>query len=372
MRFNETRNPDEYELALSLTQYLPATPKHLSRVAEKLGPELARWGFEQWDLRKRGAAKFARAGEMLFVREALEQATHERVAGYHASQFPAGELVVDATCGIGADLIALAGRGRARGYDLDSERLGCASHNLRVHGLESELVESDSLAADWGAEYAFADPARRVGGQRTFDPSHFSPDPEALAVKMRPLQRGGIKLSPLLFDGYLEALGPRLEFVEYGGECREALVWLGSGVEPGRGAVQAESGEFLPEADLHYSVEAPGEYLIEAGPSVIRAHALGNFGLPGLGDSNGYLTGTAQTSEWLKCYPVLWQGKFDVALLKRELKRLDASTPEIKQRGAKQDLTKLRKQWILDGSQPVAVAIWPVGKSLRAAILALP
>jgi hypothetical protein len=112
--------------------------------------------------------------------------------------------------------------------------------------------------------------------------------------------------------------------------------------------------------------------LIEAGPSVIRAHSLGNFGLPGLGDSNGYLTGAEQKSDWLRSFPVLWHGRFDLALVKRELKRLDASTPEIKQRGAKQDLAKLRKQWILDGSQRVAVAIWPVGISLRAAILALP
>src|SRR5688500_1564819 len=108
--------------ALDLAEGQAATAPNIERVSREVGAEAARWAFLQWELRARARAKFARADEMLFTREALEQATHERVAEYHASRFPHDELVVDMTAGIAADLIALAKRGPAIGYELDSER----------------------------------------------------------------------------------------------------------------------------------------------------------------------------------------------------------------------------------------------------------
>ena len=92
------------------------TPKQLEK---RFGAEAARWASLQSDLRKKALAKFADGGQMLFDREALEQATHEAIAVYHASRFPAGEIVVDMTVGIGADLIALAARGPVIGFELD-------------------------------------------------------------------------------------------------------------------------------------------------------------------------------------------------------------------------------------------------------------
>src|SRR5687767_5373956 len=101
--------------ALSRASGLQPTPKNIDRVAEATSPEAARWAFEQWSLRKRAQEKFAKADEMLFTREALEQATHEELAHFHASQFPQRTRVADLTCGIGADLIALARNGEAVG-----------------------------------------------------------------------------------------------------------------------------------------------------------------------------------------------------------------------------------------------------------------
>lgn len=308
---------------------------------------------------------------MLFVREALEQATHEQVAAFHASRFPVGALVADLTAGIGADLIALAARGPAMGFELDPERAECARWN--VHGL-GEVRTEDSLAVDWDFEYAFADPARRVEGRRTLDPEDFSPNPVRLAERMRGLRLGGMKLSPLLPDGFLESLAPRLEFVSFGRECREALVWTGSEARGGRFAVHVESGEALEGGEPAAAVEDPRPYLLEADPAAIRAHGLGTLcsrhGLTALGDSNGYLTGEAPAeSPWLRPYRVLYSGKADVKATRRELRRLEADVPEIKQRGAGVDPPILQRALGSHGRRAVSLAVWTVGRSLRHTLL---
>jgi hypothetical protein len=357
--------------ALDLAKGLPATAPNIARVAKATSQEAAAWAFTQWSLRASARSKFALAESMVFVREALEQATHEGVAEYHASRFPSGERVADLTCGIGADLIALARRGPAIGFDMDRERADCAVYNLRAHGLSAQVEVADSLAAPWDFYFAFADPARRVESRRTLDPSAFSPDPTVLAERMALLRLGGIKLSPLLRDDFLESLGPRLEFVSFGGECREALVWCGTEAEPGRFAVHVETGSSLEAQEPGASVEPPGEYLFEADPAAIRAHALGAFTeLTPLGDSNGYLTGDlVSPSPWLKQYRVLAHGKWDVKAVRRTLDELTAATPVIKQRGAGLDVEAVRKQLRASGERPVAIAVWPVGRSLRFAAL---
>ncbi len=361
--------------ALDLAKELSPTPSNLNRVAKNVGDESARWAFSQWELRKRGRAKFARADEMLFTREALEQATHEAVAAYHASLFPQGISRGDLTVGIGADLIALS---PASGFELDEERAAYARHNLSVYGKNSSVVVADSLEAVWEFDCAFADPARRVEGRRTLNIHEFSPDPVYVARRMAQLELGVIKLTPMLPDSILEALGEALEFISFGGECREALVITGKRVVPGRWAVHVESGERLRVSEPTVgAVTTPARYLYEADPAAIRAHALPTleqqYQLKPLGDSNGYLTSDeAIDSVWLKRYEVLYSGKADPSTTKRELQRIGAAKPILKQRGANQDLTKLAHAFKPQGSAQVALIIWPVEKSLRHTIVAIP
>ncbi|MGV3616657.1 MAG: hypothetical protein ACO1SV_15120 [Fimbriimonas sp.] len=381
--------------ALDLSRELNLTPSNLTRVGREVGDEAARWAFGQWELRRRARAKFARAESMLFVREALEQATHERVAAYHASLFPVGAPVVDMTAGIGADLIALAARGPVVGFELDPERAAYARHNLAAHGRTGEVRVGDSLAwllpsppaageqfqmgdASPGSvgtsAYAFADPARRVEGRRTLNLEEFAPDPRVVAEGFRKVALGVIKLSPMLRDDDLEALGVGLEFVSFGDECREALVLCGREAEPGRRAVHVESGERLAAEEYAPGTDAPAEFLFDADPAAVRAHALGTlaarFDLRGLGDSNGYLTGPEfHASPWLRTYRVLHHGKADAKSTKAALRALGAATPELKQRGAGLDLIRERKGYAMDGKRPVSLVIWPLGRSLRHTIV---
>jgi len=310
---------------------------------------------------------------MLFVREALEQATHEDLARYHASSFPTGVLVGDLTTGIGADLIALAARGPAIGYELDAERAAFARHNVAVHGFAAEVRVGDSLATEWDFKYVFADPARRVSGKRTLDAAAFSPDPVAVAARFRELRLGVMKLSPMLDDGFLKALGPRVEFVSFGGECREALVFSGSEALGAWGAVQAESGDVLSAGGTTANKSEPEAFFFDCDPAAVRAHALGTlgarFGLALLGDSNGYLTGREEVSSpWLRPYRVLRHGRADGRETRAALRELEA-TAEVKVRAPGFDGESLRKSLGAHGPRRLSVAVWPIGKSLRHTIL---
>ena len=378
-----------YEQALKLSEKLPATAGNISRVASQTSDAAAQWAFSQWSLRKRGLTKFERAMEMLFDRDGLEMATHEQIARYHASQYPGGVEVVDLTAGIGADLIALASRGPAVGFESDPERAEMAGHNLAVHGVEAELLEQDSLSPltstsspqskpqtpNSKLDYWLADPARRHSKGRTLDPTQFAPNPIEIVDCFGDCKLGVLKLSPMLPDSFLESFGGRLEFVSLGGECREALVVLGSKAGSGRFAVRVEDGARLEATDdWAPSADAPGTYLYEADAAAIRAHCLpalaSEHGIEHLADSNGYLTGNQTVeSPWLTCHEVLDTGRGDVKEIRKQLEGLGSATPVLKQRGTKLDLQRLEKSLKMRGSQKLAVAFYQVGPSLRHSIL---
>jgi hypothetical protein len=280
---------------------------------------------------------------------------------------------VDLTSGIGSDLIGIAAFNPATGYELDPVRAEYARHNLVAYGRNAEVIAGDGLAADWDAEYAFCDPSRRLEGRRTLKLSEFAPDPRLVAERFRELKLGGIKLSPMLPDQELESFGGSLEFISYGGECREALVWLGrSAPDVPRFATHIESGETLAAGGDPVVESSPGSYVYAADPAAIRAHCLGTlcseFGLFGLARSNGYLTGEQPISTvWLKAYEVLAWHSADLKRTASELKRLGGGTPVIKSRGAKVDVEKLRHQLRGPGEELVLM-IYPEGQSLKHAI----
>ena len=360
--------------ALELADGIPATPANLTRVAKATSQEAARWAFGQWDLRARAKGRFPQPEKMLFVREALEQTTHLALAQYHAQHFPEGETVVDITCGIGGDLLAMAARGPALGFELDAERASYARWNLEAVGLTGEVREEDGLA--WlennPAPYVLADPARRVDGRRIVDPAAFTPDPFAIAETARESRRWAMKLTPMMADEALARLAPRVEFVSFGGECREALLLGGTdpleagvwAVRPGEPPLRGNSPS-LPVAD-----RAEG-WLHDADPAAVRAHALGGFGLAALGDSPGYLVGASRVeSPWLRQYEVI--DDVTPKRLKATLKSLGADAPILKQRGAGQNLDTWRKELGRHGNRAVAVAFYLQGSAVRAAVLNAP
>ncbi|HMS54683.1 MAG TPA: hypothetical protein PKA27_04730 [Fimbriimonadaceae bacterium] len=361
--------------ALALAQGLKPTASNISRVAATVGPEAARWAFTQTELRERARDRFAKADSMLFDRDGLEMSSHERVATYHASLFPPGVLVADLTVGIGADLIALAKRGPSIGFEVDQTRALLATHNLKVHEAEAPVRVADSLSEDWPFLYALADPARRSGGRKRLDPADYQPNLETLVERMSKLRLGVIKLSPMMPDEALRELGGAVQFVSFGGECRESLVVLGSEVQIDNPvAVHIESRSTLSASSEGFSAPLPRSWFYEADPAAIRVGGLGTLckehSLDLLGDSNGYLTGDESVdSPWLRRYEVLYCGTGDIAATKRELRDRNCATPDVKTRGKGLNSEALRKQWRLNGSEHVQVAVYRVGPKIKHAIL---
>lgn len=306
-----------------------------------------------------------------------DSAAEERCWGRGDGEDSAGRephpQVADLTCGIGGDLIALASVGRATGFELDPERAECARHNLSVHGVSAQVRVESCLDHLDQFQYAFADPARRVGGRRTTDIADFQPDPIQVAAAMREMELGGIKLSPLLPDSVLAAFGGRVEFVSYGGECREALVWLGRQAgESGTYAVWTDGSrdEVLPSTDPPTRVEETLGMIAEADPAAIRAHALGGFECAGLGDSNGYLTADdIVPSVWLRRYEVLFDGPWRPKAIQDELRRLDGKVTAVKTRAKGAEVDEAAKKLKDVGPRRVVLILYPVGPKVRAALV---
>jgi len=354
---------------LAAAEGLAMSPANLARLGKTFGPELAAWAIAQGDLRRRAQAKFSLAAEMIFVREALEQATAEPVANFHAAQFPTGETVCDLTAGIGADTIALAGRGPVRAYELDPERADCARWNLAVYNREADVHTEDCFtAAPWGP-FIFVDPARRTGGVRSTTGSDFAPDPAKIIDFAHGAELGLIKLSPMQRDEELGRYGPRVEFVSHRRECKEALVSFGLQAEPGTFAVRVESGERIRQGETYAEPTlSPGEYLFDVDAAVVRAHALGSLLTAQrrpLGDAAGYLTGEFAESPWWRAYRVVDFLKPDRKIVQSELRRRGAFIEEVKQRGAGVDADILRKSFHPEGDHALSLVIIEQSKRRR-------
>lgn len=361
--------------ALSLSKGMAPTAANLSRIGQATSAAAASWAFTQWALRERARAKFSRSAHMLFTRHGLEMATGEALANYHASRFPTGELVFDLTCGIGGDLIALARRGPAVGIETDPEVASYARHNLGVYDVEAEVRQAEALevARDLGPAYAFADPSRRANGRRLARPDDFSPSPLQLIDALAWTQALGMKLSAMIPDQVLEGLGRRLEFVSFAGECREALVWSGESVEPGRKAILVRSAcqPLELDAGTHSEVvDRAASWLFEADPAAIRAHALANFGLEGLGDSNGYLTGDRLlNSPWLRAYEVVEDGPWRPESISAALAHLGGRLVAVKTRVRGVEPKREARRVRDGGEMPFALVLYPVGRKTRAALV---
>ncbi|MFN3684038.1 MAG: hypothetical protein ACK41F_08900 [Fimbriimonadaceae bacterium] len=363
---------DRFLRALDAAADLEPTVANRRRLAQRWGDDAARWAFEQADLRRRAARKFPEAHRMLFDREGLEMASSDEASRHHASLFPRGELVADLTAGVGADLIALARRGPALGFEKDPDRAALARFNLASLGLEAEVRCGNCLEARWDFDFAFADPARRSGETRSSDPMRSEPPLTELLPRLRPLRLAALKLSPLASDAVLESVGGRVRFLGCGWECREALVLLGSDVrDPGAVEAALADGPVLGSEPGGEAAEEPAEWLHEAHPAAIRAGCLGalarDHGLALLGDSNGYLTGSRRAeSPWLRAYRVLWSAPADTKRTQRALRELGARVAEVKHRAPAPPVAP--RAFRPEGDRPLSLIVWPNGRSLRHAL----
>ncbi len=274
-------SPQGREICAAMATDDPAdTPAAIARWRQRLEPEKVSAAWAQVLLRRSAATKFSRAEEMLFDRVGLEQATDEIVAHHKARRFAGFDQVVDLCCGIGGDVIALAGVASVVAVDWSNVRLSMAAHNAEVYDRRIATLEGDAAFVRPDADAVHVDPDRRATGRRRHAAESGSPDLSELERIVRHYEHAALKLSPgidfasLPFDGEIELISHR-------GECKQAVIWTG------KLRTACRRATLLPEAEtiVADTIEEmtwpeaqpprPGMILYEPDAAVIRANLAG-------------------------------------------------------------------------------------------------
>jgi hypothetical protein len=256
------------------------------------------------------------------------------------------------------------------GLDIDPKRIELARHNLAVHGLEANFRVGDAYRVRFRADAYFIDPQRRG-----HDWDHEVPSPQAMRGTTYHCRRSVMKMGThWLVEGLQDVIGPAVEAISFGGECRELLVLAGRGTPESECAVHVESGARLVPSGPPHSTPQPGPFLFHADPAAIKIGALGTLckqlGLEALGDSDGFLTGSKLIeSPWLRAYRVVWHGRSDRKATQAALRDLQASVFEVKTRGIPDSAESILKAFKPAGDRRLSLAVWTVGRSRRHAFL---
>lgn len=245
----------------------------LTHLRKTYAPDLAAAALETAQLRHKAIAKFEQAARMFFTAEALQQATPQPVAEYHAMLLTDFARVADLGCSIGGDALAIGQKTPVLGIDLDPVRLMMAQHNAQIYNARADFLQADLMQTlpFIGIRAAFFDPARRTGERRIFSVADYHPplsiirhwDFETLIIKLSP----GVDLAELV------PFGGAIEFVSLGGELKEALLHIGATDFEGTRATLLPHGLQLTRSteETPPLASQPLRYLIEPDPAVIRA-----------------------------------------------------------------------------------------------------
>ncbi|MCP3920498.1 MAG: hypothetical protein GY711_33640 [bacterium] len=310
----------------------------------------------------------------------LEKATSKPVAlarAAHIARATPGAWIWDATCGIGADSVALSESGlRVAASDLDGEAVACARANLaaRPAGAGAVVARADALRSPFRVPYVLLDPDRRTGGKRSLDPDRWSPSwSHTLEIAAR--YRGAcVKLAPS-FDP--QSVCPPehhgWQWFSRRRELSEVCLWLGDwcDAEPGMrsATLVAEDGtttsyERRPRscAALSSGKLAHARWLAEPDPSVIRAGLLGNLaseeGYAPLAPRIAFLAGREPTrSPFLRCWPILGTCALDPRKVRALLREHDVGPLTVKKRGHPDSADLLARRLRGRGSRPGILAV---------------
>jgi hypothetical protein len=370
--------------ALQEAQAAEPRPEDFLRLSQSLQrrfpPALAAGAAEQAILRRRAREKFPDADRMFFASEPLEQATAAPVAEYRATRFASLAPIFDLTCSLGGDALALARVAPVIASDIDRSRLLLLAVNASALGLADRisLTVADATRPAYRAltgAGAFLDPGRRASGRRARSVTEYEP-PLAAAVDWAARVDGAaVKIGPAVDLAEVGAYDCEVEFVDLGGELREAVLWFGclkscrrrATVLPGPHTL---AGEPEPEIDL----TGPRRYLYEPSPAVMRAGMVRTLGAR-LGASmldrkiaflvSDCLVATpfAQTYELVEALP------FQLKRLRDRLRALGIGALTVKKRGSPIEPEDLIRRLGLRGGAAGTVVLTQVNRRPYALIV---
>jgi SAM-dependent methyltransferase len=334
------------------------------------GEPLVSAALTQSRLRARGRAKLGDLADRVFLTDdGLQQATRPAVAARHAERYVAAGAapVLDLCCGIGGDLIALAGAGvRVTGVDSDPLTAAVARANLAVLGLDdvADVRCADVAALDvTSAGGLFIDPARRGSRGRTFDPRAYSPPFGAVLELAGRVPATGAKLAPGIPHAVLPA-GTEAEWVSDGGDVVECALWWGplAGGVPRRATLLPSGATVTGDGSARAPVGPVGGWLHEPDGAVIRsglvAEVAGPLGGTLLDPSIAYLTTTAPVdSPFLTSYQVTDVLPFGLKRLRTLLRSRGVGRLTVKKRGTAVEPDALRRQLRLAGDAEATIVL---------------
>ncbi len=365
---------EEFELA--------DEPLHrlLTQLRKSMSAPRARLVADQLTLRPRAVEKFGpQAKRMYFTDLALQQATDIWIARYKASRIPSTDRVADYCCGIGGDLLALAERGMATGWDRAAEMAHLAEANLQACELQTtgstQIGDVDELTLDPEAIWHL-DPDRRPAGRRSTQLRWLSPGPELIERWLHTAPHGILKIAPATEVPHQWQQEAELEWISRSRECRQQVVWFGrlATVLGKHRATRVETSDqesappvshtFAGQPAVPLKLSATIEqYIYDTDPALRAADLVGALAseceLASLTSGPSYLTSDQLVEHPLVApFQVIDQFPLSVGPLGKHLRARGIGRLEIKKRGVDVKPENLRKKLKLRGDGEATLLLY--------------
>ena len=344
-------------------------------------PDLVAAALTMHELRFRAAVKFTRAEQMWLTRAGLEQATTEAIARHRARRFSGFAAMADLCCGIGGDLIALAGGHRDRSIlavDHDPVHLRMAVANAEVYGVREgiESREADVRTVDLtGIDAVFIDPARRTERGRTATGASEPPIDWCVGLAQR-IPGVGIKTAPGIPHDLVPP-GWSLEMIALGADLKEAVLWSPAMVcDSAQAAARAAAIATVIRDDGVHTLHAvagdpvpvrapvPGDVLYDPNPAVTRAGLVEDLArtldATMIDGRIAFLVGErVRPTPFARALRVVASEPWNEKALRTRLRALGAGPLDIRRRGLAGDVDAIAKRLRTgtSGDRPVTIAM---------------
>lgn len=368
--FRRLLSPEGQRALAAASELRPTEATFLTchqRLRRQFPDDLVKAALETALLRGKAAGKFSRADRMHFTREALEQSSGEVISAYRARRFAGFGRVGDLCCGIGGDLIGLAGVAHVSAIDNDPLRLAMAAENAKAYDLAGRVtfIEGGLLTVPVpDVHAAYFDPDRRADGRRHLRLREYAPPPDAVRARLAEGFPLGVKVAPGVPHDDLRGYDAEAEFISVDGELKECVLWFGPLRTTGRRATVLPAGASL--AAEHPAEPAgagvPLAYLYDPDPAVVRSGLVADLGRQ-LGarpvdPDIAYLTADRFTpTPFARCYAVEEAMPFHARRLGERLRALNVGPVTMTKRGSAVDVDRLRRGWKLTGSEARTVVL---------------
>ena len=349
---------------------------------------------EQIRFRQRSRERFPDVEKWLWTDRSLQQASDWTSALVKASLIATDIPVVDACCGAGADLVALAREHRVVGIDRDPRLARLALANVHAHQLSADMciAELPTSLGDLSRVALHIDPDRRAGEDRSTRTTHgeaFSPSLAECMLIAQPARAAIIKLAPATeIDLTEQSSDWRRCWLGTPRECPQQLLLRGEtnliipsgqvAAVLGRRELNRELNQELasevycgPQLAIEEIVTEPDAYVYEPHPAIYAAGLApvwsSEHNLTAITNPRGYYTGPElQPGPWAQAFRVLEVIAWDDRRVRKWLRAAGAGRLEVKSRLITIDASELQRRYSQSEGRPLVCLLTRSGKGLRA------